>query len=532
MNKIFALTVFTLFILFSNAQPPLYNVTEYAPASRGYYFLCPYKITAFPNFPPGNQNHMILDDKGNLIYYCPISGYFGGDFKLHPNGLMSFAGQGKFYIMDSTFTIIDSVSIQGAGYQNDLHDLQILDNGHYLLMGTENIQMDLSNHFVFLGNHSPGSANATVLAGIVQELDENKNVVFEWHSMDYYQFDDVDEFFMGDTAHVDWTHMNAVEMDTDGNIMVSNRHFSEVTKISRTDSSIIWRMGGKANQFNFTNDPSMFLSQHDIRRNADGTISLFDNGRNGLPVHKASSKIYTIDEANHELVLMRSHSEGSNIWSRSQGNVQILSNGNILSSYGNLDPDPIVFNVVDSNDAKVFEIMFPDSQITYRTFNYETLPWQLNLPTLHCFVDSAGTGHLATDSTFANYLWSTGETTAEIQVNAADTFYVYVPKGNGFIRSEIFIVEDAIDPCGVDGISSVPDKNNFNLFPNPTNGEITIQFSKIFHDDVVVYDLTGREMKRVEGNAGMLKMDFSGFTTGIYIVKCGASYKKVMLQNE
>ena len=89
--------------------------------------------------------------------------------------------------MDSTFTIVDSVRIKN-GFIQDGHDMQILPNGHFLLLGWENITMDLSSYAIFNNNGTVGSANATVRCGIVQEQDANKNVVFEWHSKDYFNF--------------------------------------------------------------------------------------------------------------------------------------------------------------------------------------------------------------------------------------------------------------------------------------------------------------------------------------------------------
>ena len=37
-------------------------------------------------------------------------------------------------------------------------------------------------------------------------------------------------------------------------LMISSRHLNEITKISRTTGDIIWRFGGKNNQFTFVND--------------------------------------------------------------------------------------------------------------------------------------------------------------------------------------------------------------------------------------------------------------------------------------
>jgi len=64
-----------------------------------------------------------------------------------------------------------------------------------------------------------------------------KNVVFEWHTREHFDFLDVDTFFISDPTKVDWTHVNSLHADKDGNYILSVRHFNEVTKIKRSDSS-------------------------------------------------------------------------------------------------------------------------------------------------------------------------------------------------------------------------------------------------------------------------------------------------------
>ena len=108
----------------------------------------------------------------------------------------------------------------------------------------------------------------------MQEQDANKNVVFEWHSKDYFNFTEVDTMRLLNPANVDWTHFNAVELDDDGNILVSVRHFNEITKVNRSTGAVMWRLGGKMNQFTFTNDSTQFIGQHDIRRIANGNITI------------------------------------------------------------------------------------------------------------------------------------------------------------------------------------------------------------------------------------------------------------------
>lgn len=121
---------------------PKFKVTVCTPASRGYYFLCAIPKPLGPStFAPVN---MILDSAGKVVYYKVFErGANVGDFELQPNGLMSYSYRDTFYLMDSTFNIIDSVFCQNSIY-NDRHDFKILPNGHFLLLGYEYKIMDLT----------------------------------------------------------------------------------------------------------------------------------------------------------------------------------------------------------------------------------------------------------------------------------------------------------------------------------------------------------------------------------------------------
>ncbi len=526
MKKTITLTIaFMLINFLAKAQAfPVHQVTVYDTASSGYYFFCPYYFSAYPVFPVGTQRQMILDSKGQLVYYKDVSGFFAGDFKVQTNGLMSYSANHQFYIMDSTFTIIDSVFNQN-GIIDDLHELLILPNGNYLILGLENVQRDLSSYNMFLGNGTPGSSTATVRAGVVQELDSAKNVVFEWHSIDHFDFDDVDEFFLTDVNTVDWTHMNAIELDADGNLLISSRHFNEITKINRTDSSVMWRLGGKRNQFTFIGDSIQFLSQHDCRRIANGHMTLFDNGRALSPIHPAAAKEYDLDEIGLTATLVWSHLEGDTIYSRSQGNAQRLANGNTLISYGDLYPENVVFNVVDSAGRKIFELSFPDTLITYRTFNYPSLPWMLNRPSISCVGDSIQYV-LQADSGYSSYLWSTGDSTQSIVVNDTGNYYVFVPYGEGgFIASENYHVTDTVNPCFMVYVKELIAERNLFLYPNPAADRLTIRIpDQASHSgSVEVFDMLGNRVIESSGYQSMkeFSIDISMLSSGTYFVKIG-----------
>src|SRR4029077_19130489 len=140
---------------------------------------------------------------------------------------------------------------------------QLLPNGHTLMMGLDAQVVDMSA--VVPG----GNPNALVLGIAVQELDTDHNVVFQWRSFDHYQITDCVSPLVSLTSNIiDYVHPNAVELDQDGNLLLSARHFDEITKIDRATGDIIWRMGANAvnNQFTFIGDTRGFSHQHDIRR--------------------------------------------------------------------------------------------------------------------------------------------------------------------------------------------------------------------------------------------------------------------------
>jgi hypothetical protein len=59
-------------------------------------------------------------------------------------------------------------------------------------------------------------------------------------------------------VNVDWTHSNAVEFDYNGHLLLSSRPLNEITKINRQTGNVMWRFGGKYNNFTFIGDTVPF----------------------------------------------------------------------------------------------------------------------------------------------------------------------------------------------------------------------------------------------------------------------------------
>ncbi len=516
---------------------PGYNVNLSDPqSSLGYYFI----HTMRPGSSPAIQfNSMVIDRLGNLVYFKKYNSA-ALDFKIQPNGKITYAytfggnANLKFFIMDSTFTIRDSVRCLN-GITTDEHDIRILPNVHYLMLGNQFVIMNLTSYHWFNGNGSPGNSNANVLCGVIQELDENKNAVFTWKAVDHYQFADVQEQWLFSPAVVDWTHFNSVDLDNDGNILVSARNFSEVTKINRQTGDIIWRMGGKNNQFTFVNDPhNGFSGQHDARRISNGSITIFDNGFLNASLHPARGAEYAVNEQTHTAQLVWSHQYNNNSSSRFLGSVQRLSNSNTVISWGGMANGNVTFSNVKPDGSPVMEINFPDTMFTYRAFNYLTLPWSLNRPVISCY-DSSNSHYLDAGAGYSSYKWSTGAVSRLIQISVPDTYYVFVPYGSGgYISSERVIITDVQNPCaqitGSTGGNVIP--KTFALFqnyPNPFNPETKINYELPISNYVslTVYDILGKVIAKLvneKQQAGKYEVTWNAvnFPSGVYFYKLEA----------
>jgi hypothetical protein len=487
------INIFFFHVSLLSQNYPAYHVNIADSSSSGYYFLAPIKTGRNVKNPPAM---LILDKAGNVIYYKTLKQTDAVlDFKIQPNGMMSYFSKDRFYLMDSTFSIIDSIKCLN-GVSTDVHDFQVLKNGNYLLMGIEYIRMDLSQYKFFNRNGSPGSTYANVLCGVIQELDKNKNLVFEWHARDHFSFDDVDPFYLNSPDGVDWNHFNGIELDTDGNILLSQRHFNEITKINHKDSSIIWRWGGKKNTFAFLNDSARFIGQHDIRRLPNGHLTLLDNGRAGKPTHPVAAKEYKLDEIGRTASLVWSYIRDTGAVSSGTGNVQRLPNGTTLVDYGLLSKNRQVFDIVDSARNNLFGLGFIDSFISYRAFNYDHLPWQLKRLEITCN-ETGGKYYLGAGGGHSTYRWSNGDTSQLTEITKADTLFVFVPFGDGgYIRSESFIVSNHTDPCGFTRIQQNNPFETFEVFPNPVHDYLVIKCDNMTGKSTFceISNITGQKM--------------------------------------
>lgn len=179
----------------------------------------------------------------------------GADFKINKNGYLTYYSppNNKFYLLDSNYYLLDSFEAKN-GYTAELDNHEFLmfaDGSKYLLISHKEI-VDMSQ--VVAG----GNPHAVVEFPVIQQQDAAGNVIFEWASWDHFNITDATYDVPLTASSIDPFHTNSIEVDDDGNLLISSRYMDEITKIDHETGNIIWRMGGENNQFTFVNDPALF----------------------------------------------------------------------------------------------------------------------------------------------------------------------------------------------------------------------------------------------------------------------------------
>ncbi|KAL6231327.1 hypothetical protein BDW75DRAFT_233699 [Aspergillus navahoensis] len=311
---------------------PIFTFERRVPQSLypGYIFLGPYEAA--------NSGPYIYDNDGfGVAGAIPALEMLTG---IQQNGYC----RGHGVIMDSHYHIVKTVVPGGGMAASDMHEFKLINNGQTALMTVyQQRQFDMS-----IWNIKGGMG--WLMESVFQEIDvESGKVLFEWRSLDHVD-PSVSYTYPGHTdtsgtgleprSPWDYFHINSVDKNADGDYIISSRHTCAIYKISGRDGSIIWTLHGANPTFENTN--FSFSQQHDARwlsENSTHTLlSLYNNGFNGFNrTHDYSSgMIILIDHVNKTATQLHDYApQNHDMISSSQGNMQVLPNGNIFMGWGN-----------------------------------------------------------------------------------------------------------------------------------------------------------------------------------------------------
>jgi len=286
------------------------------------------------------------------------------NLKPQPNGLLTYYDSKlKAYVaIDSTLTEVDTLKMKN-GYTTHTHELLMTKKGYSYMFGYDPQIVDMSK--IVPG----GKVTATVTGLVIQGHDKDKNLVFQWKSWDHFSITDSYQDLL--ISAIDYVHGNSLYDDTDTTLILSSRNMSEVTKINRLNGDIIWRLGGKNNEFTFVNDTRGFSKQHTVYRLQNGNLLMFDNGVGSDPLYSRGSE-YKIDENNLKVELVNEYRHTPDLYTIIKGSIQRLSNGNTLAFWGH---SPFITEF-DQFNSVTWDVNFNVGLYpTYRAFRTEWEPY-------------------------------------------------------------------------------------------------------------------------------------------------------------
>jgi hypothetical protein len=356
-------------------QPPPITVLKTSPhLADGSIFVAP-KAAPGATAPAGQQGPEIVDNEGRPIWFQPVDApYSATDFRVQQyrgQSVLTYdVGQstggpghseGTDVILDRHYHQIATVEA-GNGLKADQHEFVLTPQGTALITIYNQVPYDLSS----VG----GPANGSVLDGVVEEVDvATGKVLFEWHSLDHVPLTDSHQPVPTDASTpYDYFHVNAVNLDNDGNLLISARHTWTVYKVDRHSGDVIWRLGGKESDFQL--GPGVEFSwQHNALPEGPNTIRIFDNASSGTPVlpHSRIIRVHLdLKAKTASLVSSIEHPDG--LSAGSQGNSQLLPGGHLFVGWGQLGR----FSEFDSAGNLLWDGSVPAGYDTYRAYRS---PW-------------------------------------------------------------------------------------------------------------------------------------------------------------
>ena len=133
----------------------------------------------------GGIGHLlIIDNDLTPVFYKKVQGVIF-DFKYQPNDELTYNIYPVFsYGMDNSGNPTRQFYTP-AGFALDMHDLQVLEDNSYYILGREFLTVDMSKYV------EDGDTAAIVQAHTIHHMDVDNNEIWRWRAIDHYDILDV-----------------------------------------------------------------------------------------------------------------------------------------------------------------------------------------------------------------------------------------------------------------------------------------------------------------------------------------------------
>jgi Arylsulfotransferase (ASST) len=310
------------------------HLTVTGRPSPGYTLIVPIR------FSPDSTTGFVLafDETGALRWYREVEGGWAVEAKQQPSGNFTVYVGGSYGWAPSYGGYVE-VAPSGE----EVHRFQVTapsyTDPHEMLLGfgeTGIAAVHLMGYDIGSVDLSAfgGSSSAPLAMHFIQRQSAAGTVEFVWNAGDHYSPADWPSPAVQALATHDLVHPSSLELDRDGNYILSLQAMDEIAKIDAGTGAFLWRFGGRHNQFAIENDPlGGFQGQHSVRVLDDGHLLLLDDRVRSTPAD-ARAVEYEVDTQAMVARLVWQYQPSPPVVSPIMGSVQRLANGNTVVGFG------------------------------------------------------------------------------------------------------------------------------------------------------------------------------------------------------
>ena len=321
-----------------------------------------------PSSGPGQRGALIFDTDGEPVWFHPTTPVTAMNFRassLHGKPVLTWwegkaeegLGRGVYTIVDSSYRLVARIPA-GGRRDGDLHEFLLTSEGTALVTKNDKVVRDLRAY--------GAGARGTVITGVVQEIAiPSGRVLSEWSSIDHVGLDE--SHVRPSKTHFDYFHVNSVDVDVDGHLIVCARNTWGIYKVHRRTGEVLWRLGGRKSDFAMGRG-TQTAWQHDARSHAGGRLlSIFDDGAAPQVATQSRAVLVRLDVERMRATLVRKYvHHPRRIVSRFMGNAQVLANGHVVVGWGS---EPFVTEFGEGGDIR-FDAALPKGGMNYRAFRF------------------------------------------------------------------------------------------------------------------------------------------------------------------
>ncbi|OXV08002.1 hypothetical protein Egran_04234 [Elaphomyces granulatus] len=407
----------TSFITRPEIKAPRFDVRVYdsSRVAPGYWFVASYS-SMDPDPPtkkyiPCQAGPHIYDASGTLIWAgsCMVENQNVFDFKaandIDGRSRLSFIMQrayddnnkkGGGMVLRDNFEVETFTPVTNDLGAFDIHEFNIVEGGRTALVTAYRPEY---MHWASLGREEQG----WVMTAGFEELEvATGKVVFEWSSVNHIPLSEsnanVPETAPTESPGWDYIHVNSIDKNENGDYLLSARFTDAIYLISGQDGQILWRLGGKLN--NFQKNFRVYRQHHARFMESNSThmiISFFNNASDELTEDEEVSSVLVV-QMNTAAVpmtatVLRRYNRPDGGLSRLRGNAQQLPNGNWFAGWS----ESGYHSEFTDNGTCVMEAkFFSDRFNTYRAYKFEFRGIPQEPPDVRAFVYGTRSSRLTT----------------------------------------------------------------------------------------------------------------------------------------